>query len=171
MSIIGKKILSVFNTASKNSFKRGVVKPFNESHSIGILYSWGGAKKEELITAFIEKINAQRIVAALCYNPDKNAVIQTTRPIVNITDLTVLGKINSASSNEFLSKKFDFLFHLDFELDEITKALLIKSLASCRIGIHTDKSENPYELMISINESAGLENLTEQMLKYVNALK
>ena len=171
MSVIGKKILSVFNTSAKDKTQRGVLKSFEESTSIGILYTWENSKKESLITAFTDEIKKNREVEGLCYNPDKTGIIETIRPIVNINELSIFGKINSDNSNNFIKKQFDYLFHLDFELNEITKALLINSKAKCRIGLHSSEVDNPYELMISISESAGLENLIEQMLKYVKALK
>jgi Family of unknown function (DUF6913) len=171
MSVIGTKILSALNSASKEKIRRGALKPFEAASSIGIIYTWEDVKKEALISDFIEKINQERNVDSLCFNPDKNNILDTTRPVFSINELSILGKINSPDALNFLDKKFDYLFHLDLKLSEITEVLLIKSKARCRIGLHSDRLGSPYELMIGINESAGLDNLIEQMLKYVNAIK
>lgn len=171
MSVIGKKILSVLNTSAKEKNERGALKSFAEASSIGIIYTYEGIKKEAIISAFIEKIKQERNVESLCFNPDKTIILDTERPVFNIYELSMLGKINSPDTVSFLGEKFEYLFHLDFELSDITEVLLIKSKARCRIGLHSNSFGNPYELMIGINKSAGLDNLIEQMLKYVNALK
>ncbi len=171
MSTIGKKILSILNSTSKSATNRGALKPFEEATSIGILYTWEGAKKEELVYNLIDKLGTDKSVRGLCYNPNKNEEVETKTPLMSVGDLSLLGKINSSAADSFLSESFDYLFHLDFEVNEITAALLLKSQAQCRVGLHSDKAESLFELMIGINKSAGLEHLIEQMLKYVNALK
>ena len=171
MSVIGKKILLLLNNSGKEKNERGALKPFNKASSIGIIYTYQGQKKETLISEFIEKISDNKKVDCLCFNPEKNTTLDTENSVFSIDELTVFGKIQSTETLEFLDKKFEYLFHLDFELNEITEVLLIKSKALCRIGLHSDRLNNPFELMIGINKSAGLNNLIEQMLKYVKALK
>lgn len=171
MSVIGKKILLLLNSSGKERIKRGALKPFNEASSIGIIYTYEGVKKEALISGFIDKINVNKKVDRLCFNPEQNITLETKNSVFSIDDLTVFGKISSSETVEFLNKEFEYLFHLDVELNEITDVLLTKSKAQCRIGLHSDKLSIPFELMIGINKSAGLDNLIEQMLKYVNALK
>jgi len=171
MSVIGKKILSALNSVNKEKNERGALKPFEEAKSVGIIYTWGGSKKEALVSGFIEQIKHDRNIECLCFNPNKNTTIDTIRPVLSDTDVSIMGKINSPETVNFLNSKFEYLFHLDFDLSEMTEVLLIKSKARCRIGLHSDNSSSPYELMIGINENAGLDNLIEQMLKYVNVIK
>ena len=171
MTSIGKKILTLRTGNSQNKIQRGALIPFKEAESVGILYTWEGQQKEGLISQFVTVVGDHLAIDCLCFNADKKITVDSVRPILNIGDLTMFGKINSIETDSFIQKPFDYLFHLDFNINEITEAILKQSHAKCRIGPHTDQSESLYELMIGINQSSGFENLTEQMLKYVNALK
>ena len=171
MSVIGKKILSVLNNSHKRKPANEPLIPFNESSQIGILYTWEGSKKEQQVTNFTEILKDQKTIDILCFSDEKKESVETNRPVISVEDLSLLGKINSSVAESFTKKQFDFLFHLDFRINEITSALLIKSQAKCRVGIHSEDGKSLYELMIGIEQSAGIEHLTEQMLKYVKALK
>ena len=171
MSEIGKRILSFINSGSKKTTGKRNIVPFDEARSIGVLYSWEGTKKEEAIEKFKAELSEAKSISCVCYSPDKKVVPETKNPILSVVDLSVLGKINSTVAESFVKKPFDFLFHFDFETSEITESLLINSTAKCRVGLHSDKNEKLYELMIGINKNAGIDNLIEQMLKYVKALK
>ncbi len=163
--------MSIINNSSKDKTNRGDLTPFEEARHIGILYTWEGVQKEQAVQNLIEKIQEEREITTLCYNPDKKTIPETNHLVFGVHELSILGKIKSEVADQFLKSRFDYLFHLDFEPSEITGSLLINSKAKCRIGLHVDESEGLYELMIGINKSAGLDNLIEQMLLYVNALK
>ena len=170
MSIIGRKILAMGNQNERKKLS-GESKSFEQSSSIGVLFSWEDRNKETLVTEFINEINQGKNVQCLCFNPNRKENIDSQYPTFSLNDLTLLGKIDSEDTNRFLKEPFDYLFHLDFELSDITRSLLSKCHAQYRVGFHTDEGENFYELMIGINKSAGLNNFASQMLKYVNALK
>ena len=170
MSLIGRKILSLSN--QKESKRRtGNSLSFTEAQSIGVLFTWEDRKKEATITEFVNEIGKNKRVQCLCFNPNKKEAIETTYPVFDLGQLSLLGKIESPETNEFIKTPFDYLFHFDFELSDITQSLLSRCNAQYRVGFHTDEGENFYELMIGINKSAGLHNFAGQMLKYVNALK
>ena len=170
MSIIGRKILS---HRARSRKRPGGQKPvsFELAKSIGILYTWEDKVKEEEVKQFMEAISEGRQVQCLCFNPDKKVLPDTAHDVFDSSQLSVLGKIESDATNRFLQQPFNYLFHLDLELDELCKALLSRSQAQYRVGLHTEEGENFYELMIGINKSAGLHNFAGQMLKYVNAMK
>lgn len=171
MSLLGKKILSAFHqSGDARRDKRGTLKTFDNAKKVGVLFTWESKKKEEVVDEFVKTIEEGREVDVLCYNSSKDP-ISANYPTVGMSDLSVLGKINSKNANNFISKPFDYLFHLDFEPSVITRALLIKSKSLCRVGVHQADDEHLYELMIGINKSAGLTNLSDQMLKYVNVLR
>ena len=79
--------------------------------------------------------------------------------------------MQSQAALSFIEEPFDYLFHLDFEINPLIKPILTKSKANWKVGCHSDDGEGIYDLMIKINKSAGLKNLSDQMLIYVNALK
>jgi len=172
MSIIAKKILGLFNKSDKRS-KRNIppVIPFDQATSLGIIYTWEDDNKEAEIESFIKLINDEgKSIDVLCYNPNKEAV-SIRHPTVSISDLSALGKLNSEAAQRFTSTPFDFLIHLDFELDDIVKSILIQSSARCRVGHHSADNSAYYELMIGIDKSSGLSNFTAQIVKYIKAIK
>ena len=168
MSLLGKKILSLGNPGQKKT--RSIQKTFEEAKSIGILFSWEDKQKEETIKNFIEEITENRIIKCLCFNPEKKASIDTQFPVFNVGQLSMLGKIESVETNQFLEEPFDYLFHFDFELNDILKSFLLRSKAHYHVGFHSTEGEKFYDLMIGINKNAGLHNFASQILKYVNAL-
>jgi hypothetical protein len=172
MSILGKKFLSVSNRSHSAKNKVEVqFKPFAQSQSIGILYTWEDAQKEKFIQEFGQTLGNGKEVSFLCYNPDKKVIVNTENPVFTLAELSMFGKITSDHVNTFQEKPLDFLFHLDFELNEMVKAVMIGSKAHWKVGSHSEKDEGIYDLMIKMNLSAGLKNLAEQMLLYVKALK
>ena len=169
MSFIGKKIHGLLNRPSKRKNKADHIS-FENASTIGILFTWTNQRSLEEIETFISEVQGIKEVKALCYNPTKEA-LDINFPMVNLTDLSGLGKLNSDDANQFTKTKFDFLFHLDFELNEITQSILSNSEAKCRVGIHSQEGEPYYELMIGINQNAGLSNFAHQILKYVKEIK
>lgn len=172
MSILGKKFLSVSNR-SHSAKNNGEVqfKPFAQSASIGILYTWEDAQKEKFVQEFGQSLGAEKEVSFLCYNPNRKVIVNTENPVFTMAELSIFGKITSEHVNTFKEKSLDFLFHLDFELNDMAKAVIIGSKANWKVGSHSENGEGIYDLMIKMNLSAGLKNLAEQMLLYVKALK
>lgn len=172
MSILGKKFLSVSNR-SHSAKNKGEVqfKPFAQSVSIGILYTWDDAQKEKFVQEFGQSIGLDKEVSFLCYNPDKKMTVNTENPVFTLAELSMFGKITSEHVHTFQDKSLDFLFHLDFELNEMVKAVIIGSKAHWKVGSHSENGEGIYDLMIKMNLNAGLKNLAEQMLLYVKAIK
>ncbi|MFY0592649.1 DUF6913 domain-containing protein [Roseivirga sp.] len=172
MSILSKKLLTLFNKSDKRGKKNVLpVISFETAKSVGVLYTWKDNQKELEVEKFIDLLkNEGKSVDTLCYNPGKET-INTINPVVSVTDLSALGKLNADSSNAFSNKPFDFLFHLDFELDEIVQSILNQTNARCRVGYHSPDNSSYYELMIGIDKSAGLSNFTAQIVKYIKAIK
>jgi len=170
MSLLGRKILNLGSRPDKRPGKK-VAKSFDQATTIGILYTWQDKAKEEEILRFVSAITEGRKVECLCFNPDKKTIPDTQFQVFDLSELSMLGKIDSAETNRFLQQPFDYLFHLDMDLNEICQALLSRSQAQYRVGLHSEEGEKFYELMIGINKNAGLHNFASQILKYVNALK
>ncbi|MFT6827980.1 MAG: hypothetical protein ACI9Z3_000881 [Roseivirga sp.] len=172
MSILGKKFLSVSNR-THSAKKKGELqfKPFAQSESIGILYTWEDTQKEKFVQEFGQSLGEGKEIRFLCYNPDRKVNVNTENPVFTLAELSMFGKITSEHVTTFQERPLDFLFHLDFELNEMTKAVVIGSKAHWKVGSHSENGEVIYDLMIKMNLSAGLKNLAEQMLLYVKALK
>lgn len=171
MSILAKKLLGLLNRPSKRDKKIiPPIIPFNVAKKLAIIYTWDGQKKEEELNEFIQLINEDKTVDILCYNSGKE-VIDTIHPTVSLGDLTHLGKLNSEIAQEFINEPFDFIFHFDFELNDVIKSILVQTNARCRVGYHSADNAAYYELMIGINKSVGMANFAEQVVKYIKAIR
>lgn len=170
MSLLGRKILNLGSRSTKRPARK-IPKSFETATSIGVLFSWEDKSKETEVRRFIEAIGTDKNIECLCFNADKKIQPDTSYEVFDHNNLSVLGKIESDVTNRFLNQPFDYLFHLDLELNEMCRALLSRSQAQYRVGLHSEEGENFYELMIGINKSAGLHNFAGQMLKYVTAMK
>lgn len=168
MSLIGKKILNLLNNPSKSKKRDVAIKNFEDVQSIGILYTWSDKAKMESIDAFSRSLAKEYDI--LCFNPLKESV-QCMHAVLNISELSNLGKIKSIETESFLSKHFDYLFVLDFDLSEMTKHLIVNATAGYKIGCYGQEADKYFDLMISINENAGIVNFADQMLKYVKAIR
>jgi len=162
-------MLSLFNKSSKRP-KSQTIGSYEQAKKIGIIYTYEGDKKEEAIDHIISLINNEKEVDVLCYmNKRENA--SSKNPTFRIEQLNNWGKFSSEEASHFLNSPFDFLIHLDFELNEIMKNMLIHTKAKCRVGFHSEIGNDYYELMIGMNKSAGTSNFAEQILKYVKAIR
>lgn len=171
MSILAKKVLGLLNRPGKRK-KKSIpsVRPFKEAEKLGIIYTWNGREKEDELESFIQLIGENKAIEVLCYNPTKE-VIDTKHPTISISDLSPLGKIKSEIAQEFINRPFDFIFHFDFELNDIIRSVLIKTNARCRVGHHSADNSAYYELMIGINKSEGMSKFAEQIVKYIKAIR
>lgn len=169
MSLIGKKMLSLFNKSGKRPKSQTIIS-YEQAQKIGIIYTYEGDKKEETIDHIISLIDKEKQVDVLCYM-DKKEISASKNPTFSIDQLSNWGKINSEEASHFLNTPFAFLIHLDFELNEIMKSMLIHTKAKCRVGFHSETGNGFYELMIGMNKSAGTSNFAEQILKYIKAIR
>lgn len=167
MSLLGKKILQLFNKPHKAQKSSNSLLSYEDSKQVGIIYTWTDQSKASLVDDFLKKMDKE--VSILCFNPNKEE-INSSHPTLNMAELSATGKFKSEVANNFLSKHFDFLFVLDFELTEISKHLIIKSKANYRVGCHIADEEAYFDLMIGVNENDGIANFTAQLLKYVKAI-
>ncbi|OEK01671.1 hypothetical protein BFP97_09155 [Roseivirga sp. 4D4] len=170
MSVIGKKILSFLNNPKKRKKGEKKLVPFEKAQHVGILYTWSNGKKEEVLISLMDKMGTEKKVEVLCFNPTKDP-INTPYPTFDKSILTNFGKLNSEDVQQFMKAPFDYLFHLDFESNELLKNILIQTNAKCRIGVHSEEHTGYYELMIGINKSSGISNFADQMIKYVRAIR
>lgn len=169
MSLIGKKMLSLFNKSGKRPKSQAIIS-YEQAQKIGIIYTYEDEKKEEAIQHIVNLINNEKVVYVLCYM-DKKEVASSINPTFRVDQISSWGKINSEEASHFLNSPFDFLIHLDFDLNEIMKNMLIHTKAKCRVGFHSETGNDFYELMIGMNKSAGTSNFAEQILKYIKAIR
>ncbi len=169
MSLLGKKMLGLVSKSKKRDAKQ-VIPSYEQSQSIGIIYTFEGDKKEETIDMLLNTLGENKHVDVLCFM-DMREITSSKHPSFHIEQLNNWGKIDSEEATKFSETSFDYLIHLDFEMNEIMKSLLNRTKAKCRVGFYSEKAEQYYELMIGINKSAGTTNFAEQIIKYIKSIR
>ena len=169
MSLIGKKLLNLFGKTSKRD-SSVAIPSYEQAKRIAVLYTFEDEKKEEAVDALKELIDVTKKVDILCFI-DKKEIPYGKHPSFRIEQLSNWGKINSEEVEKFLETPYDYLIHLDFEMNEIIKNLLTNTKAKCRVGFHADSASSYYELMIGMNKSAGTTNFAQQIVKYIKAIR
>lgn len=171
MSFLGKKILNLRTRTGKNNRPTVESLNFENSKSIGLFYTWNEKNTMDTVEEFSKKLTEEgKEVEVLCFNPSKEE-IDSIHQHFGIEQLSSLGKIKSETANQFMNKQFDYLMVLDFQFSEISSHIISNSSAIYRVGIHTEETLNLFDLMVNVKESAGIENLIEQILKYIRVIR
>ncbi len=171
MSFIAKKILNL--RARSGKVKRPAVKKldYDNAKQIGLFYTWDNISKMDSIEQFKEQlINEGKEVSIFCFNPEKEEV-NCLHPLIGLEHISGFGKIKSPELDSFLAESFDYLILLDFELSEVSSFVMANSKAYYRIGNHSEQALSYFELLMHMNESAGIDNLIEQIIKYIKVIK
>lgn len=144
--------------------------PYQQAHTIGILFTVEDKQKHADIKEFIHQLEQDgKKVQVLEFLPLKKENYEFRFDFFTIKDLSFWGKINSAHAQKFLETPFDYLFYLDKEANPLPLYLLAASKAKCRIGRFVENEEHFFELMIGQNGTT--KGLIDSMYKYTKQLR
>lgn len=134
---------------------------------IGILYSVQDRAKHDAITNFVERLQEEdkkvEVMTFLGKNKDN---YDFKYDFFSAEHISLLGKINAPSVKEFVQKKFDLLFYLDYEQNQYLEPVLVLSQAKCRVGrLGKETKRELFELMIK-TEMGSITHLIEQLHHY-----
>jgi hypothetical protein len=159
----------------KNKTQRSSIS-LKEAKSIGILCdsihethikdSWNVlAKNKDLIT------HAEFICI---YDNRATTISSTIHPhCISYNDVSFTGNIKNSTITNFINHPFDYLIYLNLNTSPLTKLLLAKSKARCRVGIYDEKLAYYYDFMIKLNENTdqSIEIVFEKVFSYLNLIK
>lgn len=144
---------------------------FRKARSIGIIYSWEGKRKAEIIDDFIKEMEVSgKIVDTLCFSRVDLKIIPVEIDFFSDKDFDGFGKIKNEKLLRFSNLKFDFLFHLDTLPNPYIENLLALSHARCRVSRADYTRKEFYDFMIHIRGQIGIEKLCNEILHYTKAL-
>jgi len=168
-----KKIFIKFRTLralKKNKTLRENIS-FDISKTAGIIYSWEGEKKEEIINNFKKELEQSgKKVKLICYKKGEINRASRKNHFINEEDFSNYGSIKSNLPSRFIQTKLDFLFHLDTTQNIFIEYLLALSIARCRVSRADYKKKDLYEFMIKTKSGEGIEQLCDQILHYTKSI-
>lgn len=144
--------------------------PYQQAHSVGILFSVEDKQKHEAVKEFIKQLQVDgKKVMVLEFLPKQKENYEFMFDFFTIKDLNFWGKVESPDADKFIDTPFDYLFCIDKNSNPLILNVLARSKARCRIGKYSQQ-DNPYfELMIEQNGS--VKNLIDSMYKYTKQLR
>jgi hypothetical protein len=144
---------------------------FKKAKSIGIIYSWEGKRKAEIINDFANELEiAGKKVRIICFSRVDLKIIPVNIDFFNEHDFYFFGNIKSNKLKEFASLRFDFLYHLDTMQNLYIENILALTESRCRVSRADHTKKHLYDFMIQTKGSTGIETLCHEILHYTKAL-
>jgi hypothetical protein len=144
---------------------------FREAKNIGILFTWEGVKKIEIIQHFINELKiAGKKSTVLCFLEKADEIPSRTYNFFSPGDFTFSGSVRSEMLMQFINQEFDFLYHLDTLPNVYIEFILAHSKARCRVSRFDPEKKDFYDFMIKIGENEGIEQLCRHVLHYTKSL-
>ncbi len=169
-----KKKLLLFNTKSslKNAKSRDSI-GFKNAKNVGVIFSIEDLNKHKSIKTFIKTLEEEgKTVQVLSYLGKGKDNHEFLFDFFTDEDISMWGKQQNEIANRFTENKFDFLFHLDINRNDMIENILAKSNAKCRIGIinNDEESNQFYELMLHPSSEQSFDLLLEEILHFVKKI-
>ena len=168
-----KKLFIERNT--KRAIKKSTVSrdniSFRKAQSIGIIYSWEGKRKAEIINEFAKEMEMSgKKVQILCYSRVDLKIVPVEVDFFSEKDFDNFGKLKSEKLKNFKNLRFDFLYHLDTLPNVYIDNIMALSNARCRVSRADYTRKHLYDFMIQIRGNVGIEKLCHEILHYTKAL-
>lgn len=168
-----KKLFIERNT--KRAIKKSTVSrdniSFKKAQSIGIIYSWEGKRKAEIINEFAKEMDMSgKKVQILCYSRVDLKIVPVEVDFFSEKDFDNFGNLKSEKLKNFKNLRFDFLYHLDTLPNVYIENIMALSNARCRVSRADYTRKDLYDFMIQIRGNVGIEKLCHEILHYTKAL-
>ena len=144
---------------------------FRKAQSIGIIYSWEGKRKAEIINEFAKEIEMSgKKVQTLCYSRVDLQIVPVDVDFFSEKDFDNFGNLKSEKLKNFKNLRFDFLYHLDTLPNVYIDNIMALSSARCRVSRADYTRKDLYDFMVQIRGNVGIEKLCHEILHYTKAL-
>ena len=144
---------------------------FQEAKHIGILFTWEGEKKVEIIQHFVDELKISgKKCSVLCFYHKKEEIPSKTFKFFTPNDFDPLGSAKTDTLKQLINSKFDFLFHLDTLKNIYIEYILAHSQAKCRVSRLDFERKDFYDFMIKTGDNEGIEHLCRHVLHYTKSL-
>ena len=144
---------------------------FRKAQSIGIIYSWEGKRKAEIISDFAKEMEISgKKVQTLCYSRVDLKIVPVEVDFFSEKDFDSFGNIKSKKLIDFKNCRFDFLYHLDTLPNAYIENIMALSNARCRVSRADHTKKDLYDFMIQMRGNVGIDKLCNEILHYTKAL-
>jgi len=171
-----KDFISVFNKpktseAQKINVLRHTLN-YEQASDIGILFSHSNDENPKAINYFVKLLQKDsKQIKALAYFEERHSNPYDFRfDFFTAKEVDAKGKINSLQANEFMKKKFDYLYCINTTEFAAFDYIMQYSQAKCRVGKYFPHQESGFELMINVGDNTNAVDLILQMLHYTKTL-
>jgi hypothetical protein len=145
---------------------------YRKAWEVGILYSVVDLEKHEKIKMLIKLLEKDiKKVEVLTFLGKDKENYEFRNNFFTENDFSFWGNLDSEVVKKFAEKKFDYLLCIDLDSNIFTEHILVRSQASCRIGRFSKNNKDFFELMININDNAGIQELIDQMYHFIKLLR
>jgi len=143
---------------------------FKNAKSVGVIYTWEGKRKAEIIHDFENEMKLSgKKVKILCFSRVDLKMLLVKDDYFNEHDFHYLGKMKSNTLRNFTNSQFDFLFHLDTTENIYIENVMALSNARCRVSRADKSKEALYDFMIR-TKNGGIDKLCYEILYYTKSL-
>ena len=144
---------------------------FKKAKSVGIIYSWEGKRKAEIIQNFEKEMEISgKKVRTICFSRVDLNIIPVEVDFFNDQDYFYFGQMKNNKLKEFTGLRFDFLFHLDTTENIYIENVMALCNARCRVSRADHTKRALYDFMIQTAGNVGIEKLCNEILYYTKAL-
>lgn len=154
----------------KNSTAVRTSLPYNQAHSIGVIFSVEDKRKHDEVKEFVKRLELEgKHVKVICFLPKNKDNYEFLYDFFTEKDLSFWGSITSENALRFADTPFDFLFYIDTTPNPLVLNIIARSKARCRVGKFFEKGEPYFEFMLDTNE--GTKSLIDGMHAYASRLR
>ncbi|MGD1840259.1 MAG: hypothetical protein ACFB0B_05090 [Thermonemataceae bacterium] len=145
---------------------------YKDAHNIGILFSSSHEENHKAINYFVKLLQKDgKKIHVLAYFEEKHTNPFDFRfDFFTKQDIDSHGRVQCLQANEFMEKRFDYLYCINPQHLGYFEYILHRSQAKCRVGKYHPESVGSFELMINTLDCADTVDLILQMLHYTKGL-
>jgi len=174
MNRISDYLLDLRNKiASRGDGVKRYTQKYEKTNHIGILFHIKNDDMQPKLNEFVAKLRKdEKKLELLTYIGDQihSNPYNFQYNVFTNKDISVLGSINSAEVEHFISQNFDYLFCIYLEHFNAFDNILLKSKAKLRIGKYFEDKEDCLDLMLNIPEDKKEDELMDMLFYYIKKL-
>ena len=144
---------------------------FRDAKEFGLLFTWENEEKYSQVKEVVKFLEIHsKNAELLCFVKNPKDKFSRELSVFFEKDISMFGKVKSRAVEGFITKTYDFLWHLDLDCNSMIQYILSRTHARCRIGKADPESQQFYEMMIASENGINFKELCEQVLHYTKSI-
>ena len=144
---------------------------YDEVKEVGLLFSNVNDDNHKAINYFVKLLKKDgKNVKALAFFEDKHSNPYDVRFDFFTAKDIIKGQISSLQVNEFVERRFDYLYCISLHPFPVFDFIMERSQAKCRIGKYDENHINSYDLMVEPSSENDSVELILQMIHYTKTM-